>query len=189
MILTNRADLYEKLIRLRSHGITRNHNLFSEASHGPWYYEQLELGFHYRLTDMQADLGVSQLKRLDSMVKRRRVVAELYDTYLSDLPVILPWQDANAQSSWHLYVIRLKRELLKNTHLHIFEALRAAGIGVNLHYIPVHLQPFYRQLGFKRGDFPNAEDYYAEAISLPMFSKLTDEELHTVVHTLRKILI
>jgi UDP-4-amino-4,6-dideoxy-N-acetyl-beta-L-altrosamine transaminase len=185
MVLTNRADLYEKLVRLRSHGITRKAELLQEPSHGPWYYEQLELGHHYRMTDIQAALGASQLKRLDRMVARRREIARSYDKALGDLPLTLPWQHPSTNSSWHLYVIRLQLERIRKTHREVFEGLRAAGIGVNLHYIPVHFQPYYRELGFKAGDYPAAERYYGEAISLPMFSKLTDAELEMVTQAVR----
>jgi UDP-4-amino-4,6-dideoxy-N-acetyl-beta-L-altrosamine transaminase len=189
MILTNRADLYEKLIRLRSHGITRRKDLFQQPSPGPWYYEQIELGYNYRLTDIQAALGLSQTKRLDAFVARRREIALAYDDALADLPLIRPWQDPNTHSSWHLYVVRLMLDQIKKTQRQVFEDLRKAGIGVNLHYIPVHLQPFYRKLGFKLGDFPKAERYYREAVTLPLFPSLTKEELNLVLAQLREILL
>jgi UDP-4-amino-4,6-dideoxy-N-acetyl-beta-L-altrosamine transaminase len=189
MILTNRADLYEKLIRLRSHGITRRPELFDQPNPGPWYYEQLELGYNYRLTDIQAALGLSQTKRLDEFVLRRRKLVRDYNEALVDLPLALPWQDPNAEPSWHLYVIRLALDRIKKTQLQVFEELREAGIGVNLHYIPVHLQPFYLKLGFKPGDFPESEKYYREAVTLPLFSRLGQDDLNKVSTELRRTLL
>ena len=185
MVLTNKEDLYEKLIRLRSHGITRKVELMREESHGPWYYQQLELGFNYRMTDIQAALGASQMQRLDEFVKRRRFLAERYNQLLQDLPLVLPWQHPDTESSWHLYVIRLKLNKISKSHRQVFEDLRQAKIGVNLHYIPVHTQPYYKQLGFKWGDFPQAEQYYREAISIPIYYGLTEENQETVVAKLK----
>jgi dTDP-4-amino-4,6-dideoxygalactose transaminase len=181
MVLTNRAELAERLRSLRSHGITRNPAQMSEPSHGPWYYQQTELGYNYRITDIQAALGLSQLHKLDAFVARRRELAARYDQLLADLPLQLPTRQAGAESAWHLYVVRLKLDQTGKTHREVFEGLRAAGIGVNLHYIPVHTQPYYRALGFKDGDFPNAEAYYREAVSLPMFAGLEDEHQNQVI--------
>jgi UDP-4-amino-4,6-dideoxy-N-acetyl-beta-L-altrosamine transaminase len=189
MILTNRFDLYDKLIRLRTHGITRRDYLFQQASHGPWYYEQIELGFNYRLTDIQAALGLSQTARLEQFLTKRRQIAAVYDEALAELPLIRPWQDPNASSSWHLYVIQLALDRIKKSHCEVFEELREAGIGVNLHYIPVHLQPFYRDLGFKPGDFPEAERYYRGAITLPIFPSMTEDEVKFVIAQVRKALL
>jgi UDP-4-amino-4,6-dideoxy-N-acetyl-beta-L-altrosamine transaminase len=189
MILTNRTDLYEKLLRLRTHGITRQAELFQQSNPGPWYYEQLELGYNYRLTDIQAALGLSQAKRIDSYVARRTRLARNYDQALADLPVVRPWQDPRASSSWHLYVVQLATEQIKKTQREVFENLRHAGIGVNLHYIPVHLQPFYQQLGFRAGDFPEAEAYYRRAITLPLFPGLRSDELEFVVDQLQSNLL
>ncbi len=188
MVLTNRADLYEQLIRLRSHGITRNPELLQNQSHGGWYYEQLELGFHYRMTDIQAALGASQMQRLDEFVARRRYLAARYNLLLLDLPLRLPTQHPDSNSSWHLYVIRLKLALLQTKHQQVFEALRQAKIGVNLHYIPVHTQPYYQKLGFQWGDFPEAEQYYREAISLPLYYGLSEADQDRVVAVLRTAL-
>jgi UDP-4-amino-4,6-dideoxy-N-acetyl-beta-L-altrosamine transaminase len=188
MILTNQEVLYEKLIRLRTHGITRNENLMTTQSYGSWYYEQLELGFNYRMTDIQSALGTSQMKRLDEFIKRRRFLAQRYHQLLTDLPLILPWQHPDTESSWHLYIIRLKLDKINKTHRQVFEALRQAQIGVNLHYIPVHTQPYYQQLGFKWGDFPEAEKYYQEAISLPIYMTLSDEQLLYIVSILKEVL-
>jgi dTDP-4-amino-4,6-dideoxygalactose transaminase len=188
MILTNQEILYEKLIRLRTHGITRNENLMTTQSHGSWYYEQLELGFNYRITDIQAALGMSQMQRLDEFIKRRRFLAQRYHQLLTDLPLILPWQHPDTESSWHLYIIRLKLDKINKTHRQVFEALRQAQIGVNLHYIPVHTQPYYQQLGFKWGDFPEAEKYYQEVISLPLYYGLAEKEQDKVISILKKII-
>lgn len=188
MVLTNRADLYEKLIRLRSHGITRDPNLMRGLSDGPWYYQQLELGLNYRITDIQAALGFSQLQRLDEFVARRRFLADRYNQLLQSLPLILPYQDPNTNSSWHLYIIQLAEADLIRRHRSIFEALRQAGIGVNLHYIPVYLQPYYQDLGFSHQSFPMAEQYYQRAISLPLYYGLTESAQDRVVATLKEVL-
>ncbi|MFG6106705.1 UDP-4-amino-4,6-dideoxy-N-acetyl-beta-L-altrosamine transaminase [Leptothoe sp. EHU-05/26/07-4] len=188
MVVTNRADLYEKLIRLRIHGITRDSELLQEKSHGPWYYQQLELGYNYRITDLQAALGVSQLYRIDEFVEKRRWLAERYNKLLQDLPLVLPWQHGDTVSSWHLYVVRLKLDKLSKTHRQIFEALRQADIGVNVHYIPVHTQPYYQQFGFVWGDFPESEKYYREEMSLPLYYGLTQTDQDRVIHALHAIL-
>lgn len=188
MVLTNRQDLYERLIRLRSHGITRVPALMIGESHGPWYYQQVELGFNYRMTDIQAALGASQLERLDEFVNRRHELVKRYNHELADLPFNLPFQHSDTFSAFHLYVIRLRLDCIGKTHRQVFEELRAAGILVNLHYIPVHMQPYYQNMGFKMGDFPNAEQYYREAISLPLYSAMSDEQQGQVMHTVREII-
>lgn len=188
MVLTNRKDLYEKLIRLRSHGITRDSNLMQGESHGAWYYQQLELGFNYRMTDIQAALGASQMQRLEEFVSRRRFLAQRYNQLLQNLPITLPHQYPDSESSWHLYVIRLHLDKIHKTHRQVFEELRQAGIGVNLHYIPVHTQPYYQNIGFKWGDFPKSETYYADAISIPLYYGLSKEDQNRVVDNLREIL-
>jgi UDP-4-amino-4,6-dideoxy-N-acetyl-beta-L-altrosamine transaminase len=187
MILTNRVDLAERLQRLRSHGMTRDPQQMTEPSHGPWYYQQVELGFNYRITDLQAALGLSQLNKLDDFIERRRELAARYDRLLAYLPLTLPSAQPEAGSAWHLYVVRLQTDRINLSHRQVFEGLRAAGVGVNLHYIPVHLQPYYRDLGFAEGDFPQAERYYAEAISLPMFPLLSDEQQDYVIEQLRRL--
>ena len=187
MVLTNRPELAERLQRLRSHGMTRDPQHMTEASHGPWYYQQVELGFNYRITDLQAALGLSQLNKLDGFIERRRELAARYDRLLASLPLTLPSPQPEAESAWHLYVVRLQLDRIKLSHRQVFEGLRAAGVGVNLHYIPVHLQPYYRDLGFAEGDFPQAERYYAEAISLPLFPLLSDEQQDFVVEQLRRL--
>jgi UDP-4-amino-4,6-dideoxy-N-acetyl-beta-L-altrosamine transaminase len=187
MVMTNREDFYEKLIRLRTHGITRNPELMQGESHGLWYYQQLELGFNYRMTDIQAALGASQMQRLDEFVAGRRYLAQRYKELLRDLPLTLPWQHPDTNSSWHLYVIRLQLEKISKSHKQVFSALRDAQIGVNLHYIPVHTQPYYQQLGFKWGDFPGAEQYYREAMSIPLYYGLTESDQDRVVALLREV--
>lgn len=186
MVVTNREDLYEKLIRLRTHGITRNPELMQGESHGLWYYQQLELGFNYRMTDIQAALGASQMQRLDEFVSRRRFLATRYNELLQDFPLVLPWQHPDTESSWHLYIIRLKLDKIAKTHRQVFDELRQAGIGVNLHYIPVHTQPYYQQLRFKWGDFPQAEQYYREAMSIPLYYGLTESDQDRVIAILRE---
>jgi UDP-4-amino-4,6-dideoxy-N-acetyl-beta-L-altrosamine transaminase len=188
MVVTNRTDLYERLLLLRSHGITRDPKLMEGESHGPWYYQQTELGWNYRLTDLQAALGESQMNKLDAFVARRAALARRYDELLADLPLVTPWQHPDTANAWHLYVIRLCLEQLRKSRRQVVEKLRAAGIGVQIHYIPAHTQPYYRRLGFKDGDFPEAEKYYAETISLPMFAGLTDADQERVVETLKSVL-
>jgi UDP-4-amino-4,6-dideoxy-N-acetyl-beta-L-altrosamine transaminase len=188
MVLTNRPELAERLRRLRSHGMTRDPAQMDELPHGPWYYQQVELGFNYRITDMQAALGLSQLDKLDGFLARRRALVTRYQALLAELPLTLPALQPEAESAWHLYVVRVQTERLSISHREVFDGLRAAGIGVNVHYIPVHLQPYYRDLGFKPGDFPEAEAYYAQAISLPMYPAMTDEQQDFVVDQLRRLL-
>ena len=188
MVLTTRPELAEHLRRLRSHGMTRDPAQMDEPSHGPWYYQQVELGFNYRMTDMQAALGLSQLGKLDGFLARRRALVARYQTLLADLPLSLPTIQAEAESAWHLYVVRLHTGALRVSHRQVFEGLRAAGIGVNVHYIPVHLQPYYRDLGFTAGDFPEAEAYYAQALSLPLYPAMTDAQQDYVVEQLRRLL-
>lgn len=187
--VTDDERIYRKLLLLRTHGITRDGFEAADAESGPWYYEQQALGFNYRLTDLQAALGISQLKRADSMVARRRELAARYDRALASLPVTTPVQGAVGLSSWHLYVIRLHLDALRKSRLEVFNALRTAGIGVNVHYIPVHLQPYFRKRGFKPGDFPVAEQYYREAITLPLYSGLADAQQDFVIETLGGILL
>jgi dTDP-4-amino-4,6-dideoxygalactose transaminase len=189
MVLTNRPHLAERLQRLRSHGMTRDPQHMTESSHGPWYYQQVELGFNYRITDLQAALGLSQLGKLDGFIQRRRELVARYERLLAYLPLTLPSIQPEAESAWHLYVVRLQTERISLSHRQVFEGLRAAGVGVNLHYIPVHLQPYYRDLGFSEGDFPQAERYYAEAISLPLFPLLSDEQQDYVVEQLRRLVL
>jgi len=185
MALTNSDDLARAMMLLRTHGINRDPAAMRETTHGPWYYEQSALGFNYRLTDIQAALGSSQLTRLDSYVASRQKLAIRYRNLLSGFPITLPWQNPDSYSSMHLYVIRLKLGKINKSQLQIFNRMRELGIGVQLHYIPVHIHPFYRNLGFSEGDFPVAEAYYKDAISLPMYATLTEVEQDSVVNALK----
>lgn len=184
--LTNNPVLNEKLSLLRTHGITRNESLMKNKSHGPWYYEQIDLGFNYRMTDLQAALGISQMNRLDEFIQKRHEVAHSYFKNLEGLPLILPYQHRDSHSAYHLFIIKLKSELKRN-HKEIFISLRQNGIGVNLHYMPVYLQPYYASIGFKSGLCPEAEEYYSSAISIPMFSALSSEDQKTVCDTIAKV--
>jgi len=188
VVVTNREDLYQHLVRLRSHGITREPDLMTQPSEGPWYYQQLELGFNYRMTDLQAALGASQMERIDAFVARRRELVNRYNQLLASLPVVLPWQHPDTDSAWHLYVIQVDSSRTNKTRKAVFEHLRAQQIGVQVHYIPVHTQPYYQALGFAPGDFSVAEAYYAQAISLPLYADLTDEQQDRVVQVLAEAL-
>lgn len=179
--VTNDAALAQRMARLRSHGITRDPTSMTHAPDGPWYYQQIELGWNYRMTDIQAALGASQLSRLDDYVSRRHELAAHYDAAFEGSPITKPWRHANGHSAFHLYIVRLPTTGDRARHKAIFEKLRLQGIGVNIHYIPVHLQPFYQNLGFSEGDFPEAEAYYTEAMSLPLFPNLSEADLAYVV--------
>lgn len=181
MAVTNQSNLCNRMKRLRSHGITRESVEMEGETEGAWYYQQIELGFNYRITDIQAALGYSQMRRLDVFIRRRTVLAQRYNTHLERLPLALPFQHADTASSWHLYIVRLKQKETVKTREEIFNILRKSGIGVNVHYIPIHLQPYYRRLGFCLGDFPKAEKYYQNAISLPLFFDLSENEQDRVV--------
>lgn len=188
MAVTNDDELAHSLGLLRSHGITRDPELMTQPMDGAWYYQQVTLGFNYRMTDLQAALGASQMQRLEHYVARRHQLARRYDELLADLPLTLPWQHPDGYSGLHLYVVRLQLNKIGRSHREVFEQLRSKEIMVNLHYIPVHTQPYYQQMGFKAGDFPEAERYYAEAISIPMFPTLTEAQQDEVVAALREAL-
>ena len=181
MALTNNAALASKMALLRSHGITRDPLQMTHDADGPWYYQQIELGLNYRMTELQAALGVSQMERLDQYVVRRHELVRRYDQLLAALPVTTPWQHPDSYSGLHLYVIRLQLGKIKHSHRQVFELLREQGIGVNLHYIPVHTQPYYQRMGFEFGAFPEAELYYTQAISLPLFPLMTDVDQNVVI--------
>jgi len=185
MALTNDAALAPRMARLRSHGITREPDEMEGEKAGPWYYEQIELGYNYRLTDIQAALGLAQLSRLDGYVARREALAQRYDGRLAGLPLDIPTVAPGVRSAWHLYTVTLHDPARRRA---VFEALRAAGIGVQVHYIPVHLQPYYRRLGFKPGDFPVAEDYASRTLTLPLHPGLTETEQDRVVDRLMEAL-
>jgi dTDP-4-amino-4,6-dideoxygalactose transaminase len=173
---------------LRSHGITRDAAQMTHAPDGPWYYQQIDLGFNYRMTDIQAALGLSQLSRLNDYVAARHAIANRYNQALVKLPLTLPHQHDDTYSSYHLYVVRLELENIRKTHRQVFEELREQGIGVNLHYIPVYRQPYYQAMGFNCEHYPNAEGYYREAISLPMYATLTPKQQENVIAAMTDIL-
>lgn len=186
--LTNDDGLRSKLDRLRSHGVTRNPDDLVSKDEGPWHYEMLELGLNYRMTDMQAALGLSQMQRLDELVARRHKLVERYDALLADIPIIKPGRASDAYSAWHLYVIQLDERQTNQTRRQVFETLRADGIGVNVHYIPVHTQPYYRAQGFNPGDFPASEAYYKNAITIPLYATMSEDQQDEVVAALKRAL-
>ena len=188
MALTNDAALADRMALFRSHGITREPAQMTHPPEGPWYYQQVELGFNYRLTELQATLGLSQMNRLDAYVARRHQIAQRYDALLGPLAVITPWQHPDSYSGLHLYVVRIDTGATGRTRGQVFATLRERGIGVNVHYIPVHSQPYYERMGFRPGDFPQAERYYDGAISLPMYATLTDGQQDEVVLALKDAL-
>ncbi len=181
MALTNCQSLANKLALLRNHGITRDPKHMTHNPDGDWYYQQIDLGFNYRMTDLQAALGISQMQRIDEFVAARHKIAERYNNLIKDFPITLPWQHTDSYSSFHLYVIRLKLDQISKTRKQVFDILRQQGIGVNIHYIPVHTQPYYLKMGFKVGDFVEAERYYQEAISMPIFPSLKTETQEQVI--------
>ena len=188
LITTNSEDIYQNLIRLRTHGITKDQSIMTNVPHGPWYFEQLELGYNYRMTDIHAALGESQLNKTDAFVLRRRELAAQYHKKLAHLPIDLPLAHSIDQSSWHLYVIRFNTETLSQAQSEIFKSLHELGIGVNLHYIPVHLHPYYQDYGFKAGDFPNVEHYYKNAMSIPLYPGMSNDDQDKVVEALTTVL-
>ena len=189
MVLTNDKDLYEKLVLYRSHGITRDPKLMTGTADGPWYYQQIDLGFNYRMTDMQAALGYSQMQKVNEFVSKRRYLAKRYNELLKNINGIqLPDQNEDTKSSWHLYVVRVDFSKISKTKNQIFAEMKEKGICLNLHYIPVHTQPYYENLGFKGGDFPNSEKYYEEAFTLPLYYSLTDEQQDHIVKSLVEVL-
>jgi UDP-4-amino-4,6-dideoxy-N-acetyl-beta-L-altrosamine transaminase len=184
-VLTNQSQLHEKLKLFAKHGVTKDPTQYQGESHGPWYYQQLELGYNYRLSDMQAALGLSQLKKLDTFIQKRIEIAKVYNQALANLPLKLPILEPQSQSAWHLYMV----ELTQHDRQVIYQQLHAKGVGVNVHYIPIHLQPFYQQLGFNQGDFPVSEHFYQHALTLPLFPSLTDVEQTKVIDTLHEVLV
>ena len=188
-ITTNNASLAQRLQELRSHGITRDPARMQGPCEGGWYYQQIDLGFNYRLTDLQAALGLSQLQRIDPFIARRRALAARYDALLSKAPINLPWQHPEGKSAFHLYPVVLQLDQVPQGRAAVYDALRNSGIGVNVHYIPVHLQFYYRQLGFKIGDFPHAESYYESTLTLPLFASMTYEQQDQVIDTISSLLM
>lgn len=184
MVLTNNKDLYEKLLLFRTHGITRSTELLERKDEGPWYYEMHSLGFNYRITDFQCALGISQLKKLDQFINRRREIVEKYnEAFRDNNNLVIPVELNQVRSSWHLYVIRVKKD-----RRDIFNVLREAGVLVNVHYFPVYLQPYYQKLGYDNGQCPKAEQYYEQAITLPLFPKMRDEEVDYVIEQVLRVI-
>ncbi|KFL16174.1 aminotransferase DegT [Geobacillus stearothermophilus] len=186
IITTNNEEYYEKLLQFRSHGITRDKEKLNEY-HGSWYYEMQFLGYNYRMTDIQAALGKSQLKKIDKFVELRRKYVEMYNEAFKDMDeIITPFQHEDGESSWHLYIIRLKLDKLTASRREIFEALQQQNIGVNVHYIPIHFQPYYQQLGYKKGICPNAEKLYEEMITLPLFPAMSETDVNDVIKAVKR---
>lgn len=183
-VLTNQTSMFGKLLLFAKHGVTKDVAQYQGDSHGPWYYQQLALGYNYRLSDLHAALGLSQLKKLDAFIQRRAEIAKKYDLALADLPLKLPSVEPHSHSAWHLYMV----ELTEHSRQEIYQQLHAKGVGVNVHYIPIHLQPYYQQLGFKQGDFPASEYFYQHALTLPLFASMTDKEQNKVIDTLIEVL-
>jgi len=188
MATTNSEDLAKKMRLFRSHGVTRNKDLMTIDSDSSWYYQQVELGFNYRMTELQAALGISQMQRLDEFVAKRHILQERYDLLLSNFPIIRPYQDKNSYSALHLYPIQIDLNKVSKSRKQIFNILREGGIGVNVHYIPIHIQPYYALFGFREGDFPNSEYYYSRVISIPLFHAMTIEQQDKVLYILKRAL-
>lgn len=188
VVTTNDKEIARKILLLRSHGITRDTDLMTQTPDGDWYYQQVALGFNYRMTDIQAALGKSQINRLDAVVEKRHKLKSRYDLLLDDLPVKTPAQMSYAYSAMHLYPVLLKRKELSKTRSEIFHDLRERGVGVNVHYIPIHLQPYYSDQGFEAGDFPVAEEYYENEITIPLYETLTQNDQDYVVSALSEVL-
>ena len=187
MVLTNSEELYEKLKLYRSHGITRNKLTLGKKTDEPWYYEQIDLGFNYRMTDMQAALGISQMNRLDSFIEKRSFLAERYNELFKNPEITIPYQHFDTKSSWHLYVIKI--DFKKISKVDFFKKMKLKRINLNLHYIPVHIQPFYHKLGFKEGDYPNSEKYYNSVITIPLFFDLSEKQQEYIVKSLNEVLL
>jgi dTDP-4-amino-4,6-dideoxygalactose transaminase len=184
MVTTRSQVVHDRVRLLRSHGVTLDPARMPSAPHGAWHYQQLDLTFNFRLTDIQAALGVSQMRRLDAFVAHRRELAQRYDRLLGTLPLVLPTSGTGQQSAWHLYVIQIDAARVKATRKQVFDAMRAAEIRVQVHYLPVHLHPYYEHLGFARGDFPRAEAYYESAFSLPLHPGVDSADQDRVVSVL-----
>ena len=185
--MTNNSFVAEKIRRFASHGITKNQKFFTEHNEGDWYYEQQSIGLNYRMTDIAASLGITQLEKISEFINKRHAISQKYNATLKNLPITLPFQSDNCFSSLHLYPIQINSNKTDKSREYVFKELRKAKIGVNVHYIPVHLHPFYKKKGFKYGDYQNAESFYEKEISLPIFSKLTDENQEYVIEKLIEI--
>lgn len=189
VITTNDEGFYKRLLMFRTHGITRDESLFTHKGQGAWYYEQLELGYNYRITDIQCALGMSQLKKIEPFIQKRRDIVKQYHRDLASIDgIILPYESAFSDSSWHLYIVQLELEKFTVGRKEIFEALQAENIGVNIHYIPVYYHPYYRQLGYKKGLCPNAESLYEKIITLPLFPMMETQDAEDVVTAVKKVL-
>lgn len=189
MVLTNNEELYKKLVLFRSHGITRDVDMMTHEADGPWYYQQVDLGFNYRMTDIQAALGWSQMARLDEFISRRRYLVKRYNELLKDIYIRTPYQCEYANPSWHLYIARIDFAKIGFTKKEFFAYMKENGVMLNLHYIPVHTQPYYQKLGFKAGDFPVSEKYYEEAFTLPLYYDLSDDKQNYIVNLLKNALM
>lgn len=188
IVTTNSENLYKKMMIFRTHGITRDQEILTE-NHGPWYYEQQYLGYNYRLTDVQSALGTSQMNKVDDFITRRREIVKLYNDAFKGLKeIVTPFEPEYSNSGWHIYVIKTKPELLTVTRKEIFEALQAENIGVNVHYLPVYLHPYYRDLGYGKGLCPNAEELYDKMITLPLFPSMSNEDVNDVVVAVKKVI-
>ncbi len=188
MAVTNNKTLADKMRLLRSHGITRDPAQMTQQPDGDWYYQQLDLGFNYRMNDIQAALGLSQLSKLNSFIKARQAIAKQYFKALTNLPLLLPFESTESQSAYHLFIIQLTTPV-NDQHKKIFNYLRQNGIGVNIHYIPIHTQPYYQKLGFKNGDYPVAENYYKKSLSIPIYPSLTDDEQRFTIATIQQAVL
>ena len=188
VVVTNSKELYEKMILFRSHGITRNIELMTE-NQGPWYYEQIDLGYNYRLTDIQSALGLSQIKKLDDFILKRREIVNKYNEAFKELEeIVTPFENEYSKSGYHIYVLLLNLDKLKCGRKEIFEALQAENIGVNVHYLPVYLHPYYKKLGYKKGECPVAEDIYNRMITIPLFPSMRDNDSKDVIEAVKKVL-
>ena len=182
-VLTNNKKYSEKIQMIRSHGITRDTSLMNQESHGFWYYQQIELGYNYRMTDIQAALGLSQIKRLDEFIEKRHQIADIYYRELDSENLVLPYCLKESFSSFHLYIIKLK---IPGRRKELIECMKKKGISANIHYIPIHMQPYYQALGFKKGYLPNAEKYYEDAISIPIYPTLKNDQQYEVINTINE---
>ena len=188
MAVTNNQKLADKMELYRNHGITRNSDMMTHEPDGQWYYQQIALGYNYRMTDLQAALGISQLNRLHEFIEKRHLLFVNYAEQLTGLPIVTPQQISDRNSSLHLYVIRLQESQIGISRREVFDELRKNGVGVNIHYIPIHLQPYFKNMGFKSGDFPEAERYYSEAISIPLHHGMTSNDQEKIINCIKKIL-
>jgi UDP-4-amino-4,6-dideoxy-N-acetyl-beta-L-altrosamine transaminase len=188
IVTTNSEELYKKMMIFRTHGITRDQNILVE-NHGTWYYEQQFLGYNYRLTDVQSALGTSQMNKIDEFISRRREIVKVYNYAFKDIKeIVTPFESDFSNSGWHIYVIKLNQDMLTGTRKEVFEALSAENIGVNVHYVPVYLHPYYRKLGYKKGICPNAENLYENIITLPLYPSMTNEDIQDVINAVNKVI-